>query len=65
MGSTAKRKSSRAGMSWEQIERANLAGLREEYQQTTPGQRVEELIRLCEFANEIAAAGARARSRAS
>lgn len=44
------------------MRRAEVAAARAEFRRTTPGQRVEELIRLCDFANEVAAAGERARS---
>jgi len=47
----------RPGMSWEQMERASLAAEQADYRSSTPGQRVEDVIRLSRFAGEIAAAG--------
>lgn len=45
---------------WERLNRASIAREREHFQNTTPGQRVEEVI---EFSRELTKLAARARAR--
>lgn len=46
---------------WERMERASIARAQQEYRETTPGQRVEQVI---ELSRELTALAARGRKRA-